>query len=1001
MKKAIFMLSAAVIGCCAFGLAMKSVAADGNGQYKLLGTLEESYTLGESVLLPDCTVEVNGESRRMERTVVYPDGRTSAYQTVTLDSLGEYSVVYTYDEFETALSFETTVSDKASLFTNVENAVIESNVSAGRWSPQELNGVGITFSSGGGKVKYNEVLDLRNKSRYQFFLECIANPLVDGTREIDYIYITLTDIYDTDNFIKLRLQSGTLRGESPNCVYITTTSNDMYSWIAYAPEYREIRESGLSVLMGLAGSGTDKYPALGINTLRLSYLSEDKEMWAQAYPFRSQECVIDYDDPEFVDERYLWDGFTADLAYMTVEVSNKAQSTESRLLFTSVNGTSLSGDNDLDSKTFFFDIDTLGYAEDKLPVGIIGKKYPVFNTRVFDDFGRETGNVNSTVYGSDGKAVPVVNGYFLPEQAGEYTIEYRAENEFYFERKQIKMTVAEVGAPVTYSFSPYFVSEAKYGDKIFIKEGVADGGIGALSVRMSISINGEQVETYNYGLGEFFTAQLSGTYEVKAEVTDWSGEITDYCHNIVVAEPSSPIMEKPVIPKAAIVGRTLTLPRVDAVMLKNGEKIYVPVKVYIGDINVTETLNYVPEAEGDFTVRYVAENPFGGENTEEIFTVGARDTAALGEGEYYIDAFLKTDGFTKEYVNNYYTLVADGSAEKATLSFVLPVTDEFLFLGFSVEEGYGNFETATVTFTDTENAEECLQMQVKRRLLNGVQVSGFYLNGVFINSLEASLDGVGTSTFGFGYDKKNNAIIDSISEKICGVNNNAYGDKFNGFSSGYAYIDFEIDGIKSASRVRFIKLSSQNVTNASSDRIAPQFVFGDEFAEAYTKYVNDYFTLGKVNAYDVLSDTVTVSMTISAPDGSEIYSGLYTEGYTFKIEQAGYYSIVLIAKDGSNRSTKYEISISATRFGRPDISVKGVPSTASFGATVFLPAAKAAENCTVYVWVVSPSGFETILTADENGKYTYLFNNSGTYLVKYYVVDEYNNRSVKVFEVKV
>ena len=1001
MKKTLYLLGAAVIGSCALGFGVASVSANNNEEFKLLGTLNESYFLGESLTIPDCIVEVNGKNCIMARTVIYPDGRTSAYQTVTLDSLGEYSVVYTYDNYENTLSFETEVLNKASLFSVIENATVEANVDAGSWAPEQINGVGITFTNGGGKVRYNEVLDLRNKSRFEYFLECIANPAIDGDREIDYIYITLTDIYNENNYIKLRLQSSTLRGGSPNGVYITTTANDMYDYIAYAPEYWEMRASGYNVEMGLAGSGTEKYPKTGINTLRLSYLSEEKEMWAQAYPFQSQGCLMDYDDPQFVDERYLWNGFSADLAYMTIEVDNDSNSMDAGMLFTSINGTSLSGIGDFDSKEFFFDVDTMGYSEDELPTGKVGKKYPVFKTRVFDNFGREVNDINATVYAPNGNAIPIVQGYFQPTVEGEYTLEYRAENNFHFERKHIKIMVAEEIEPVSYSFSSQFVNQANYGDKVFIYAGKANGGIGKLDVRMEITLSGQPVELYDYGGGKFFIASLSGRYAVKTVVTDWSGEEVEFVHEIFVAEPSAPIMEEPVLAKSAIVGRAFKLPCVDAIMLKNSEKVYVPVKVYVGDNDVTETLRYVPQSEAEISVRYVAQNPFGGEDTEKSFTISVRDTATLAEDEFYIDAFLKMEGFTREYVNNYYTLVTDGESENAKLSFALPVIDEFLALNFSVEEGYGNFESATVTFTDTENAEECLQLQIRRRMLNGTIVSGFYLNGEFINSLEASMDGGGANTFGFNYDKKNKAILNAVNEKICDIKNNAYWDIFNGFSSGYAYIDFEIDGISDVSKIRLIKISSQNVTSASSDRIAPSFVFDEDSAEAYTAYVNDYFTVRKVRAYDVLSDTVTVSMTITAPDGSIVYSGAYKDGYSFKIEKEGFYSIGLVATDGSKRSASYEISIKAFYFRRPEIIVSNVPTTAKVGTAIEIPKPTVLEEYTASIYVVTPNGYETVLTLNDEGKYTYVFDRAGTYQIKYVLVDAYENRAIKVFEVNV
>lgn len=133
-----------------------------------------------------------------------------------------------------------------------------------------------------------------------------------------------------------------------------------------------------------------------------------------------------------------------------------------------------------------------------------------------------------------------------------------------------------------------------------------------------------------------------------------------------------------------------------------------------------------------------------------------------------------------------------------------------------------------------------------------------------------------------------------------------------------------------------------------------------------------------------------------------MYEGAIDEPYVFTPDEYGTYNFVYEASAGGrSRSTTYLVTIK-DRID-PELSLNGdVPAEGETGKAVKLPQAAAAdnnsENMRVWVFVTEPDGRMYALAENV---YEFTPDGAGTYLVSYYVEDDYGNYAYIKREIKV
>lgn len=1031
MKRKIYLSLFAVLSAFFLTLAMISyLAMADNEQYLMAGSIKQEYSLGESISIPECSLDIGGELYLMDYSLIYPDGRVSKYKNSRLDAVGNYIINYTYEKngqvYNKDVSFEVVFNDYSQLFSCSDTVEISSNVTVNDWADFAVNGVNAKFY-GYGTLKYNHVINLADSDIYSYFIEYIANVTSDGNSEIDSITFTLTDVNNENNYVTI-IASNASRIGPYHYQLMTAAACDLYTPLGYSISYNAANTNGAALRSSLYGNMKGTY---NTNVSRLSYVPSEKQIWMRAYPEYSPLLCLDLDNTDYIEKNDIFMGFSTDLVYLSMDVKCRSGVPLANMLISSIGGMSLSGNDNVLPSTVNFSIDTLGYEIDDLPTAVVGKGYPVFDFVAYDDYGREINDVNVIVcYGSeDGQSVAIKDKSFVPTVAGDYYIKFEAKTSNLYEYKTIKITATNSESKIEYLFNPLQKSEVVCGERVYVYEGEVLEYLGGFTTSTKVLFNGEEVELKRSAKGIYFVAKNVGNYELICSIYDWTNVATEFIFNISCIGEGAPLLEKPYISLVNILGQKVTLPRVNAISNIDGKLTYVPVKVYFDDTEITTTMSYTPSVAGQHTVRYVASNPNDSTMvTEHSFNIqvnglvtqrrvdgnAVADYAVGPNGETavandYIDSFLYLDGFENHYIkdeenvaNSSYQLWTKDGVDIAEMMFARPVSVDYLNISFATLKSYGNFGAYVITFTDSLNASEQVEITIKKTEVEGKVITAVFLGEQYCSALDVDFAGDNeTMQFQIMYDKDRFAIVESAGGvSIADLHTYVNGDVFNGFTSGKAFISLKCVEVKGQTRVKISQISSQLLMGRYVDRIAPSIKVSDDFRLSESIYLGDNFVVKSVNAFDVCSDA-KVNVKISSSTGEVIYNKEFVEGDTILFSALGKYKIEYKAVDASNNSSEIILYVNVIDFSVPSISVNSNISSASVGEDVTLPSAEIDDKNSLYVYVILPDGGSDTVYVNKAGKYNYKFNYKGKYFVRYVVTDPSMNYIVYEMEVNV
>ena len=977
-----------------------------------VSAVKETYAFGETFSVPTCYAVENGKDEKMAHVLYYPDGRTSGYATAKLDALGAYKLVYTHGETVKEVTFNVVSATVDTLFTPIENAKITANVSAQDWCDYDLNGAGVyvvggTGSEAVGSFRYNGVINLREKTKNDAFIEFIGNSEGD-TFAYGTVTVTLTDINDENNYIEIEVRDGAhLAGDECGHVsYVTAQACGKYTRVGYHAGRGAVHEHGTEIQASASGKRYEKRTTT--NTVKLSYDAAENALYGNVGPETEDlHKVLDFDDKTMVDERYLWGGFSSDLVYMTVSLKTRFQSDEGTLLLTSVNGTSLAGEK-ANVSDISFDVDTQGYLKASLPNGAKGAKYPAFSAVAYDNYGRELGEAALKVVDPDGVAVACADGWFATEKTGRYTLVYsyaeRTETGVFEKTESLFVTVEERTEALSYSLSsPVAGLTFSIGDKVLLSDGVAQGNVGNVTVKASVTLDGEPVDVIEFGFETYFYADGVGDYVITYSARDLVGNTATVKDGFRLLEPNAPIFEKSAVGTIAVKGEPFQVPLLNAYAYRRGGKFGVPVSVSFDGKDITDSLCFTADKSGEFALKYTAE--YGGEREEETVWIKVVERT---EETPFIEGYLRLNGFDIGY-SELDDCLLEATFQTACAQFSLPVKDTFLSV--TVEAEKWEAESLTVTFTDKYNAREKIQIKFAEYLLGGKRSMAAWLNGTLVASIEeiAEDGAVRLRETGICFDPETLSVTDGRGNLFGVAKTTSDGLPFNGFSSGYAYIELVAEGCKVKTETEngevftLFKISEHTVSSVASDRTPPSFIVAKNFASLITVKQGESFTVRDLWAYDVFSTDCLIELEIVAPDKKVVYSGVYSRGYSFKAEQIGSYKLRYIATDGNGRRATRDVTVISQAFGLPNITVSAPKTTANVGDAVTLEKPTYDETyVSVYLYIVRPDGARvTVLPDKKSGEYRYAYLDRGMHTVRYVAIDGASNVNVVEFSVEV
>lgn len=1032
MKKRKLLLLGLLCSCvCSVALGVNLARANSEDTITIHDAFSQKYELGEELTILGGSVAQDGETYTLETIVTYPSGTQTKYSSVSLTEVGEYKVEYFYKTGGETVFVETktftVVITPTNLFRTTGNASLQANVDTKPYAYHKGNGVELTFTSATDTVVFSQPIDFSDNTKNQTFIELLPSPQLEGVAEMTFFNIRLYDMNDPSIWVNFNFEASAWGYEQNTMLGVSTNTTE---GVMFANAWTYGEEAAIkqgqnpwqrSKRMHLSSCGVyGKVNNVNSMNTRLYYDAEENAFYVRNYHDYKMDgfltCIVDLDNPDHVGANYVWSGFPSGKAYMEISTT---PTQEAHMLIFSVDGNKLSGESIQGDYTTTIDVKT----PQTLFNGVVGAKYPVFEASGSDSYGNIYNNLDVSVYTlteTDGKKkyhyYPVRNGMFETPIEGTYVIEYSfVDFNGNKQRKKVEITVGEEERALAYLPNVNMQTSYGVGQSVFLLDGTVDGAVGKYSIEKEIlftaegAAQAEKMQTTDYGMGAFVRFDKAGICQIKVKVVDELGRtFEEIAYEFAVVYPTGVVSNTPSLPVSVLKGETLVLPSISAHEYKNGQKTAVKVNVFVNGENITQSMQYQATTAGVLSVSYRTEKG------EVLFEkqVFVKEKSS----EIYADNFFSFENMSAACVQTdagiQYKLSAV-QAGNAKALFARKISVNALSASLNVIQGK-EADEIRVRFIDSQNANQSVVCTLKKGIRAGEVILELYLNGSNERAgiMSGSIDGAGTDPIKVQYEADLFAISDYMGDIIAKIATYENGEKFEGFSSGFAYIEVEFIGIDNSYEVVYTAISNQAFTNAPTDTTSPLLIFKNDVSVKVVE-LGDVVVVEKPIYADVYSDRLSLNVSISftKANGEKV---LIAQGdadsvdLTLYCSEVGIYVVTWTCSDGRN---EVEVRKSFEILDREAPTLKldsALKETYSVGKKVNFPTATVKGNGN-YVVVIEEVATGKVITCkkyekeDEKDKneFYYTFQQAGEYKIVYIAYDSAMNRTEYEYNVLV
>lgn len=966
-------------------------------------TVAQDMELGTTFTVPQATVYCGENSYAAEAYVQYPSGKVSADVEIVLDELGEYALVYKYGE-----EIKTQTFTARQLYSDLFDASF-SSVGYGELTTNNTYGGQMITLSGSDTVAYNQLIDLSDntfdenlldKSQNTPLVELFLQPKKIGLPDLSALYLKFTDAEDPDNYIEIRLQ---YLAYLPNNIRIRTRAAGQ-TWVGYDYNFwtgaisvdatESHNDGGTIVLLSSSHNVTDR--AFDTTALRLYFDCEKGRLYTRTWqdeagnsteenPIPIPWLIRDYktNDPDLSAANTPWKGFSTGKVYFSMYAAGVSDTAS--VLLRCLDG------EDFTTQYYYDDVAPsikVEY-EDAPPLAEVGTKFKVLGYTATDDYCNVISKGVQVFYGA--QEIALEDGYFTPTAVGNYTLVYTAEDAFgNVAKKEVKIQAKNALSNPTVELKSELPDSVAYGAAVTLPEAIGLGGAGCVSLDVSVlSMNANKAIPVKNGQ---FVCSEEGGYRILYTATDYIGQTAKRELWIYgVTRSKTPVFDESrfVLPKAFISGDSFKFNEYYATYYKaDGSAEQIQGVVTVTDANGERTVDgaYKPKASADVTSAMV----------KLTFTCAEGETVierevplvSIKQGLGFLANYFVTENATVDAGQEdalYFS--AENKAEAYGFSFVRPIHQNYLSLGFK-RDTISQFNTVTVTLRDMYDSAATVEFTYTNTK-KGLFLS---INGGENRKANYDTDG----NFAIHYDASIDRITDTLGMNVGTVTTYANGEAFNGFPSGYVYMDVVADG-----NVGFTYISNQVFNNQFRDAKTPRIRIDGYFSGSYVP--GDKIVLPTATAYDVLNAVTEVTLTVRSSDGSKTYLQTTADKETIFVPEAyGSYAIIYTAMDAAKQKITSTTTIVVFDNVKPTLTLKSeMPTTAAWGSTITIPEYTVSDNgdvskVTVKTYVVAPNGQ---LESIKNNKVSFAMK--GEYTVYYFLVDENNNTANYTYSIQV
>ena len=1012
-------LALLMVATLAFSLmGYKTLKASSEGTWQEV-QMEEIYSVGDEIKIPASKLTVDGKDYAATCTVVFPDGSARQTDKIVVKESGEYKLVY--KAVVNGKAFEKTVEFLVNnTLYSVDSSASSAWYGTNSYLPEDVNGINLSLAAGD-KFSFNKVIDLTGKTKEDKICKFYLTPKKTGEPDVAQVKLTLTDIYNPENFITMTYKCKILSEVNYGTIYRTVgagnqpqvglhyagsaagDNTDDVTYIQYGNYWFSAGRNPIyGAGVGISSDGNARGKEFIDNYEYLAMDYESKQVFAHPhwFTFEPYNLIADLDDYRMMGDA-LWEGFTTGECLLTIEGENYISSSLN-MFITEVAGHDLTDYDFKDDRAPLLTLDFGGYTQDTLPKAIVNKPYRVFEASAHDNL---DGAIEPTVtvyynYYSDMRTlVNVENGAFMPKRAGTYTVIYTAKDSVGNVSTQSYDVVASVPSE-TLSITAATAGNAVAAAPVRLGKYTVENNNGNYSVSITATLKADTNVSYTVDTRSLtFTPLYTGEFEIKYTATDYV-ETVDYTYDLTVQAPQAPqFVEQPNLPRYLIKGAQYTFDGLNAYSYTAQSRTDIASKVYVvedngGDEQLLTNHTYTVAANGVVKLVYKATDGEGdvGTATYEIPVVDV----AYGQGEVKISEYFQGNGFKAVDGANGIVYTNENAFGNVKLSYIRQALLDGFKFEYQFVDDYADYKKITFTLTDLENKDNVLRISMSK-------TANEFLCYVHDNARAYSIpysENMKTATV--SYNRRSNTVTFNNSLSIfagdCG---------FDGFD-GY-FVDFDVVFEESNGKVgiELNKLYMQPLSTVLADNISPQML---EYNKGSTRcQLNETVTITAPYFFDVLDPNIITKITVldpngghvTAKDGTVLADADATKNYEIDLTAYGMWSVSYTVEDnsGNNIFPAYVIRVEDNL--PPTVEFSGAQTTYAVGDELSLPTVTVLDNysqtdkLTQQVLVRDAKGVVSVVKDD------YTFKLQGKHTVYYYVIDEAGNAAIKSYDVTV
>lgn len=1005
--------------------APKGVSAECSSG-ELTDFLAQEHFVGETITLPQAAIAEGGNTYETDVALVTPGGDVYVSEQVTLGDMGEYTLLYTAKNSEITTRYRKNFTVAQHLFTSSGDSSSTEFGSVLDIAGYNANGrSGLVMDIAQGETVYcNSVIDLNNFTGNDTFLQLSFLPHTLGTADAQYIYIVLTDAYDSNNTVTIELRHSTDGGSTP---YLRTfamfyaegqgaqglESNNgsfIYEGKGYTRHLGDMygAKAGVSMQGAKSYSGGPVLDADYCGTVDV-IVRFDYDARRIYYGDNAQLGVnlgIDLDDANLVST--LWNGFTTGECYLSFSAGSY-NSQACRLLMSEVAGKSTE-----ENETIKDEQGPEIVVEDaelkQVEYAVIGNPFVLPEAEAYDGYsGKCPVDVHVyTAYDTSTQAfVAIEDGAFIPLQKREYTVVYSATDYAGNTTEKIyRISAQERTAELQLQFEQ---PEATYPVGQLIDFGIfkAENANGNYHITVNCEFE-DQSQTLaelssNSSYRVTYRPMHYGTYKFIIEYGDYTNSYTQEI-TVEVTKEGEEILPDEVEPLRYIVRNAqYKLPEIQGYKFIDGVGVETPATLYI-----TQTADY--SAASPVTDEFIAVT----EDWSECYLTYVLGAAVEQYKVPVIDVGFGTDSF---HIYKYFSGFTAADVEQRSVTYTVGQQDDQYRLDFINTLMMYNFGLNFTIPSDASYTSVTVSLSDKNDKNTALNITlSLQADGTALLSYNGTEQITGSPFYGGSFSLAYNELSSGISidggENSFTVINNSDGSAWEGFVSEHAWMSITFSGSQTAPEITISRVNNQTIgylmaSGNAQDSVSPQI--SNPVSVGY-KSIGETITLEAFYAGDVLDPNTKVSMNvmlndkyITSADGITLQNITDTaREYIIELTEYGTYMVNYSVTDSNGNSSSYSYAINVVELEAPAVTIGSYTDSGRVNERIKVATisvtdnVSASENCTVRVYVCSPQNLFTEILENY-----FIPETAGTYSVWYFVTDEAENSTFVHYDVTV